>query len=159
GQIRRVPVGGGTPLVLCTIRQNSGGMNWAADDTLVFSQGPLGIWRVSGGGGTPELITRPPTEGQGALHPQILPGNRAVLYTLRTLTDATTDQIVVQSIDGGRPRVVVPHGYAAQYLPTGHLAYVDGGTLFAVPFDLKRLATTGKPVPLVERVMRSVRGA
>src|SRR5262249_22905819 len=105
GQIRRVPVGGGTPLVLCTIRQNSGGMNWAADDTLVFSQGPLGIWRVSGGGGTPELITRPPTEGQGALHPQILPGNRAVLYTLRTLTDATTDQIVVQSIDGGTPRV------------------------------------------------------
>jgi len=40
-------------------------------------------------------------------------------------------------------------------VPTGHLLYVYGGTLFAVPFDLRRLAVTGGRVPVVEGVRRS----
>src|SRR5205814_7009585 len=37
----------------------------------------------------------------------------------------------------------------------GHLVYALGGVLFAVPFNLPRLAVTGGPVPIVEGVRRS----
>jgi Tol biopolymer transport system component len=41
------------------------------------------------------------------------------------------------------------------YALTGHLVYVQGGTLMAVPFDSQRLAVTGAAVPMVEGVMQS----
>ena len=40
--------------------------------------------------------------------------------------------------------------YAGRYLPSGHLVYVQDGTLFAAPFDLDRLMTTGPAVPALE---------
>jgi eukaryotic-like serine/threonine-protein kinase len=159
GQIRKVPIAGGAPIVLCAIEQSPNGTQWVPGDAIVFSRGPLGIWRVSTNGGTPEVIAKPAPEGRAALQPQLLPGGRAVLYTLRNLADTTADSVVVQSLDGGAPRVVVPHGYDAQYLPTRHLAYLDAGTLYAVPFDLETMTATGKPVPLVEGVQRSLRTA
>jgi Tol biopolymer transport system component len=44
-------------------------------------------------------------------------------------------------------------GFYARYLPSGHLVYMHEGTLFAVPFDLKRLEATGQPVPILEGVV------
>jgi len=48
---------------------------------------------------------------------------------------------------------VLQGGFHARYLPSGHLVYVHDDTLFAVPFDLKRLETFGQPVPILEQVM------
>jgi serine/threonine-protein kinase len=44
-------------------------------------------------------------------------------------------------------------GFYGRYLPSGHIVYVHEGTLFAVPFDLKRLEVTGQPAPVLEGVM------
>ena len=66
--------------------------------------------------------------------------------------DWDTAQIVVQSLDSGRRHVVVERGADARYVPTGHLVYALGGTLFAVPFDVTMLAVTGAAVPLVDDV-------
>ena len=37
-------------------------------------------------------------------------------------------------------------------LPTGHLVYARAGTIFAVPFDEKRLTVTGGPVPVQQGI-------
>ena len=42
-------------------------------------------------------------------------------------------------------------GYA-RYVPTGHLVYVQDGTLLAVPFDPNQQGLTTGPVPLVEDI-------
>src|SRR5260370_42327688 len=39
----------------------------------------------------------------------------------------------------------------AQYSPSGHIVYLSGGTLLTVPFDEKKLAVTGAPVPVLQR--------
>jgi Tol biopolymer transport system component len=44
-------------------------------------------------------------------------------------------------------------GFHPSYLPTGHLVYLHEGTLFAVPFDLKRVEVTGQPAPVLEGVV------
>jgi dipeptidyl aminopeptidase/acylaminoacyl peptidase len=58
--------------------------------------------------------------------------------------------LVVSPLTGGTPKVVVRGGYYGRYLPSGHLIYVQQGTLFAVPFDLTRLETVGPAVPALD---------
>ena len=77
--------------------------------------------------------------------PQLLPGGKAVLYTGDgSPGDANDANIVVQTFPSG-PRTVVQRGaYHGRYLPSGHLVYMQRGTLFAVPFDLDRAEVRGE---------------
>src|SRR5262249_33678538 len=132
------------------------GVSWGPDG-IVFGQGSEGIMRVSPDGGKPESLVTVKT-GEVAHGPQILPGGEAVLFTIAAGT--TPDQwdkaqIVVQSLKSGKRNLLIEAGTDAHYLPTGHIVYAYGGTLFAVPFDLRRLAVTGGQVPVVEGVRRT----
>jgi serine/threonine-protein kinase len=154
GQLKKVAVSGGAPVTLCAA-DNPWGASWGADDTILFGQGPKGIMRVSGAGGTPEVLIKVDT-GQSAHGPQMLPGGRAVLFTLRQGAAAWDDsQIVVQSLDTAERKVLINGGTDARYVPTGHLIYALQGTLLAVPFDLDALEVTGGAVPLVEEIART----
>jgi serine/threonine-protein kinase len=153
GQLKKVPVGGGVPTVVCTIPRPTAGASWAADNTILFGMGPEGIWRVSSAGGSPEPIV-PVSVGQGGLNPQLITANR-VLYTQRTLTGRTPDQIVVYAIDTGTRQIIVDNGSAGRYLPSGHVVYVTDGTMRAVPFEMMTSRTTGTALSLVEGVAQS----
>ena len=48
-QFKRVPIAGGAPVVLCSA-QNPWGASWTTDNTILYGQGPQGVWRVSGDG-------------------------------------------------------------------------------------------------------------
>jgi Tol biopolymer transport system component len=158
GQLKKVSVTGGAPLLLCAA-ENPWGVSWTSDNTILYGQseqgagkGAAGIWRVSSGGGKPEHLVQIEA-GQLADGPQMLPRGRAILFTLLArFGDWDTAQIVVQSQDSGKRHVVLERGADARYVPTGHLVYALGGTLLAVPFDVTMLAVTGAAVPLVEDV-------
>ena len=132
------------------------GMSWGADG-IVFGLGAKGIMRVSANGGKPETLVSLKA-GEAAFAPQILPGGQAVLFTLTPGAAATPNwdkaEIVVQSLKSGERKTLIEGGSGARYLPTGHIVCALGGTLFAVPFDLRRLQLVGGPVPIVEGVMR-----
>jgi eukaryotic-like serine/threonine-protein kinase len=152
GELRKVALTGGAPLKLSEA-QTPWGASWGPDDTILYGQGPAGIWRVSGQGGTPQrVVAVDEKKGESAHGPQLLPGGRAVLFTLATGGDWNEAQIVVHLLDSGERKVVLRGGRDARYLETGHLVYARGGTLLAAPFDLGQLAVIGGPVPLVEGV-------
>jgi eukaryotic-like serine/threonine-protein kinase len=158
GQLKKVSITGGAPLMLCPA-ENPFGVSWTSDNTIFYGQsddgagkGAAGIWRVSSEGGKPEHVVKIEA-GQIADSPRLLPGGRAIMFTLLARRgEFDTAQIVVQSLDSDRRHVVVERGADARYVPTGHLVYALGGTLLAVPFDVTRLAVTGDAVPLVEDV-------
>ena len=54
-----------------------------------------------------------------------------------------------------RAKVLLHGGSAARYLPSGHLVYAVGETLFAAPFDAGRLQLSGDAIPIVEGMMRA----
>jgi Tol biopolymer transport system component len=155
-QLKKVSITGGAPLMLCPA-ENPWGVSWTSDNTILYGQsdqagtGAAGIWRVSSEGGKPEHVVKLEA-GRIADSPQLLPGGRAILFTLAVRDDWDTAQIVVQSLDSGKRDVVVARGADARYVPTGHLVYALDGTLLAVPFDVTKLAVTGDAVPLVEDV-------
>ena len=60
----------------------------------------------------------------------------------------------MQSLKTGARKTIVEGATDARFVPTGHIVYAVAGTLFAVPFDLGKLAATGGAVPIVEGVGR-----
>jgi serine/threonine-protein kinase len=151
GQLRRVSVTGGAAVKLCDA-DNPWGASWGADDTILYGQGAMGIWRVSGRGGTPEQLIKVDASKESAHGPQMLPGGDKVLFTLRTSGTWDAAQIVVQSLTSGERKVLIEGGRDGRYVPTGHLVYAREGTLLASPFNLARLEVTSGPTPLVEGV-------
>jgi serine/threonine protein kinase/Tol biopolymer transport system component len=140
-QLRKISVSGGSPVTLCTVAW-TWGAEWRPDNTIVFSDIPRGIFRVSADGGTPELLV----EGL-AIAPQLLPDGKSILFT-SVAKDPYT--IVIQSLESGKRKELFA-GVAARYLPTGHIVYgtLDGDTLFSVPFDPVKLDVTGGSAPRI----------
>lgn len=156
--LKKIAVTGGAPVTLADAPSARGG-SWAEDGTIVFTPnsgiGSLSsLWRVPAAGGTAErLTTLAPGE---ATHrwPQVLPGGRAVLYTVSaTLGNFTNAWLAVQPLPTGTPHIVQRGGSYGRYLPSGHLTWVHDGTLFAAPFDLATLAVTGPAVSVVPGVV------
>jgi Tol biopolymer transport system component len=157
--IKKIAVSGGTAVTICPAGPLFYGMTWDSGG-IIFGQGAKGIMRVSANGGQPTVLVSV-RDGELAHGPQALPGGEWVLFTIATA--ATADgwdkaQIVVQSLKSSERKTLVSGGADARYLPTGHLVYALGSVLFAVPFDLRQLAVTGGPVPIVEGVRRSASG-
>jgi serine/threonine-protein kinase len=69
---------------------------------------------------------------------------------------AAVANVVVVPLSGGTPKVVARGSHYGRYMPSGHLIYLKGGTLFAVRFDLDRLETLGEAVPVVEGVLTNL---
>jgi len=152
-KLKKVPATGGATVNLCDAPNARGG-TWADDDTIIFtpeSRLNVTLMRVSAAGGTPAVFG---TLSKGATTqrwPQALPGGKVVLYTEHSAAnnfDGAT--LVVASLSGGTPKVVVRGGHYGRYVPSGHLIYLQQGTLFAVRFDLDRLETLGHAVPALE---------
>jgi serine/threonine-protein kinase len=157
GQLKKVSVTGGAAVVLCAA-DNPWGASWSEDDSIVFGQGPKGIMRVAADGGTPELVVKVES-GESAHGPQVLPGGRAILFTLRSSGAQTWDEsrIVIQSLTTGERKEVIKGGSDARYLPSGYLVYALESTVLAVPFDVDTLNVTGGAVPVLDRVARAGR--
>ncbi len=151
--LKRIPLSGGAPVTICPV-DNLYGLSWS-EHGIVFGQRVKGVMRVSPNGGVPEVIGA--VDGEEVVSsPQLLPGGRAVLFSVKKVT-ARWDkaQIVVQPLNGGARKTIIEGGSEAKYLPTGHLVYAVSGMLLAIPFDLGSLTTTGGPVPVVEGVRRA----
>jgi Tol biopolymer transport system component len=148
-KIRKIPVTGGTSITICEGDFFTGG-DWSDDDTIVFS-GAKGLMRVPASSGTPEaLTTLDAAKGESAhVRPQFLPGGRQLLFTINSARGA---EFAVFDLKKGGYRVVSKGGANGRYVASGHLTYVNGATLFALPFDLSTLAVTGAEVPVVEGV-------
>jgi serine/threonine-protein kinase len=117
------------------------------------------LWRVSADAGTPEVIAAPDIGNSDLkyLLPQILPGERTVIFTVTHTPFPTWEdtEIVAQSLATKERKVLVRGAADGRYLPSGHLLYMRRGTLMAVPFNLDRLEATGGAVALIANIMQA----
>ena len=152
--IRKMSLAGGAAVTLAEAVRPTG-ISWDATGVL-FGQGGRGIMRVPANGGKVETLVSV-QDGETAHGPQMLPDGRSVLFTVATGTSADRwdkAKVVVQAIDSVERKTLVAGGSDGRYLSTGHLVYALEGTLFAVPFDVRRLEPTGDAFPILEGVRR-----
>ena len=154
GKLKKVSVDGGSPVILCDASDLLGA-SWEGDTIIAALGAPGKLWRIPAVGGEPQVVIDISPESTGARWPQILPGGQFVMYTATTGAGADRATIEVQSIRGGNRKVLVSGGAFGRYLTSGHLAYVNQGTLYAMPFDLEQLAVHGAAVPVLDDVSYS----
>ena len=158
--LQKVAVAGGPPMTVCEFSGQPLGATWGDDNVIVFAlAGPGGgLWRVSGDGGKAALLAAPDTVDVDSSYglPSALPRGRGVLFTIQR---QGASQVAALDLTTGTRQVLIDAASDAQYVPTGHLVFVAGGSLHAVRFDLDRLLVRGEPVPLGDDVLVKQGGA
>ena len=131
------------------------GATWAPDNRIIYSSGNR-LQRVSaGGGGTPEPLM-PERQGVIVAAPVLLPGGRAVLFQA---VEGGNDFLKVLDLETREEKRLVEGGATPSYADSGHIVFVRGTTLMAVPFRASELAITGEPVAVIQGVRHTPGGA
>jgi serine/threonine-protein kinase len=157
GAIRKVPLGGGPVMDLASgLADPPWGLVWDTRARVFFGRSDDGrVWAIPAEG-TPAAVT---TVGEELRHtlPWPLPGERALLYTVRKRHLSWGDEeVVAQTLATWARKVLLKDAADARYVPTGHLVFLRRGVLFAVPFDVERLEVRGTPVAVLDTVAQAL---
>ena len=153
--LKKIPINGGTPVPICPVGTVHG-VTWESGGILFVEPGK-GIMRVDANAGAPSLLVAA-DDGEEFQGPQTLPDGQHLLFTIATGSGPDRwdkARVVVENLRSKERKTLFANGSDARYLPTGHIVYAVGGSLFAVAFDLQRLETSGTQVPMIEGVRRA----
>jgi eukaryotic-like serine/threonine-protein kinase len=144
--LKKLPLAGGEATTLVRGANSLTNGSWGDHDRLVlerFSDG-TGLVEVSASGGELKALTTLHSAPGETHHqwPQILPGGTAVLFEVHPAA-----KIVVESFQT-HVRTELADGTYPRYVPTGHIVFVKDTSIWALPFDLTRLAATGPAFPV-----------
>ena len=152
--LKKVSLSGGPPIVLGKCDLGNGG-SWG-EDGFIIAGCNFALSRLPATGGPPKRLTDLAPGEIVHRWPQVLPGGKAVLFTAYpAVTGVEGATIEALSLPDGRRKTLVRGGTWGRYLPSGHLVYLNKGSLFAVPFDLGRLEVHGTAAPVLEEVAYS----
>lgn len=151
GQLKKVPVAGGTPVTICETPPGGRSGTWGADGTILFATFASPLWQVSSAGGTPKPATA--LGPQELLHsrPTFLPDGRHFLYSA-TISAATEYKTFVGTLGAPGQRVELPLNSPIVRHANGRVFFGQGTTLMAQPFDDQRLALVDEAAPVVDGV-------
>jgi serine/threonine-protein kinase len=160
--LKKIAATGGPADALASTLRAPQGVSWGDGDTIVFAtlDPRIGLQQVSANGGEPAVLTTPDAKRGEVDHvwPSVLPGGKAVLFTITTTGGIGQSQVAVLDLSTGARRVLVRGASDAQYVSPGYLVYAAAGTLRAVRFDAKRLEIAGSDVLAVDGVRMSLLG-
>jgi Tol biopolymer transport system component len=153
GRVSKISVDGGAVVPLMSdVLVPFNGASWGRDGRIII--GTRGLVGIPDSGGPPTRVTGLASEELFDLRPQLLPRGKAVLFTATTSAPPRVDiaSIEVVTLADQHRKMLLRGGGSGRYLPSGHLVYGNEGTLFAIPFDIDRLETHGRAVPVLEGV-------
>jgi len=157
-QLYKISKAGDSISPLCRLPNELwGGGYWTPKGTIMFGQGPGGIYEVDEQGGEPRQILKPEKEENWLYWPSLLPGSDKLMYVVLKQDDSS--EIVVKT--GGRRTPVVSRAEFitwATYSPSGHILYELGSStqrgnasfsVWATPFNADKPARTAEPFQVV----------
>jgi serine/threonine-protein kinase len=156
-ELRKVPIGGGTAVLLGNVPPITASPSWGTDRRIVYTLGAnTGLYSIPEGGGTQREVTKIDSAASehAHLYPQVLPGARAILFTQRLgrdFTDVDASNVAAIDLASGRRNVLLEGANYGRY-GGGRIIFVRGSSLFSVPFDPAALQVTGPAVPVSENV-------
>jgi serine/threonine protein kinase/Tol biopolymer transport system component len=147
--LKTVAAEGGPGTTLCELPGGISGATWNAEGTIIIGQWERGLYAVSAQGGEPRVLMKPDsTKGEASFGgPGVLLDGRTLVFSIRK-KDGSWD-IVAQSGNTRTPLITHRNDFIGivAYSPSGHLVYQRGfpsNGIWAVPFDLSKLAVTGE---------------
>ncbi len=154
GELKKIALAGGMPVTL--VGGLPGGSwsfgAWSDQDDIVYSDN-FNLHRVPAGGGTPEQLTtlNEANEELGHWFPSLVPGDRAVLFTVDS-EPPIDRRIEALMLDSGERRVVLDNASGAHVLASGHVLFQRDANVMLAPFDFDTLTVTGAAVVVPEAI-------
>jgi serine/threonine-protein kinase len=148
GQLKTLPIGGGGAVTIVSEGvAGARGVAWLDDGTIVYpAPAGMSLRQVSAGGGASAEVWK--SDSLVAMAPTPIVGGRGALFS----ACAARCGLWALDLRNGSAHPVMPGADVGRYITTGHLVYGQGRALFAVPFDVDRLAVRGSPVSLLDSV-------
>jgi serine/threonine protein kinase/Tol biopolymer transport system component len=162
-KLKKLDVSGGPPQALCDVPGLTVGGSWNRDGDIILGNTAGGLLRVRETGGAVSPLTALDASRKEEFHlmPTFLPDGRHFVYLRISPSAPEMSGSYVGTLDA-KPdeqsaQRLMPYVVGLTYAPAGdadpgRLLFLREGTLMAQPFDTKRLALTGNPVPVAERV-------
>ena len=152
GYLKKMEVPGGSPSIVTEAPTGNGG-TWNQDGVMVFAPSSIGpLERVAAAGGAPSRATTlQGIDDFSHRFPWFLPDGRHFLFEDQIQFGSSDVMLRIGVLDSNEVKTLGPANSNAMY-SQGYLLYLKENTLLAQRFDAARLATTGEPVPLAERV-------
>jgi len=158
-KLNKLDIGGGTPTTLCLLPGTYRGGTWNSSDDILFGVAQLGIWRITGKGGTPSRLT-----AEGML-PTFLPDGRHFLYTRTSGSSLASGGGLSIGVlgEGGNlsaSEELIPDPSAYIYAPSpdpalGYVLFLRGTDLVAQPFDPVGLKMMGNAVQIASNILQA----
>ncbi len=158
GSLNRIRIEGGASQTLVSDTIVAGFAEVDNDNLIVpgvGNDGLIGLLTISTGE-TSELDIE--AGDQSYIWPSLIPGTRYLLATNKAATgvaDSGTDLI---DLDSGKVQTIIPIGYNARYVNSGHIVFIRGDALWALPFSPSEGKVVGQAVPAVIDVESAVDG-
>ena len=151
GKLKRVDATGGPAHIICELNNNFGAASWNQDGVILFGRNGI-LMRVSAEGGEPKPVEGGSKRDLTRYWPQFLPDGKHFLYNSES--DPRDDGgVYAGSLDGGARKKLLGGDSKAIYAGLGYLLFNRSDTLYAQPFDPKRIELKGDSVPLAEHVL------
>ena len=155
GKLKRIDIAGGPPQNLCDSPSYFRGSAWSSEGVIVFGTAS-GLYRVSASGGEPVKITTLDASLQETAHesPYFLPDRHHYLYMVWS-TEASNRAIYVGDLHTQQKKRIATAASMPVYAEPGYLLFHREGTLFAQPFEARKLELTGEPVRVADEILYS----
>jgi eukaryotic-like serine/threonine-protein kinase len=162
-KLKKLDVSGGLPQTLCDLPGVAVGGSWNRDGDIIVGNTAGGLLRVRETGGAVSPLTELDASRKEEFHlaPTFLTDGRHFVYLRISPSAPEMSGSYVGTLDAkpdeqGAQRLM-PYVVGLTYVTAGdsdpgRLLFLREGTLMAQPFDTKRLALAGNPVPIAERV-------
>ena len=153
GMLKKVPISGGIPVILCDPDAPILGLSWGANQTIVYeSNSYAGLMQVSSLGGIPEKLTFP-AKDEFHKHPNFSPDGNSLFFTIgeRGMTTRKSDLIAVLSMQSRKQNILLK-GASPQVTANGNLIYYRNYALWTVAFDAEQQQVNNHSVPIAEDV-------
>ncbi len=153
-KLKKIDHSGGPVQTLCDALAAVGG-TWSRNGDILI--GALGqVERVSDAGGA--IAKLPGHADITELFPAFLPDGRHYVATRNRIGSTTESGLWLESMDGPEGRRILPDVTRAEIVApiaggrVGAILFTRAGTLMALPFDMKRLESSGDPFPVAQEI-------
>jgi hypothetical protein len=143
GNVRKITLDG----TAVSVRKapSTRGIAWLDSDTLILGNPQGALLKLSASEEEPLPLVESIGPVLPHVSPSVLPGNKAVLFTIAngSLTNARIGVVILET--GKERQLFDENAFAPRYVPTGHIVFGRGPTreLMAVRFDLSKLEIVG----------------
>jgi Tol biopolymer transport system component/predicted Ser/Thr protein kinase len=153
GKLKKVEASDGPPQNICETQDLLGG-TWNSDGVILFASSK-GLQRVQAVGGEPVPVAA--QRGAESREPYFLPDGRHYLYVNGSAQAGSA--IYAGSLDSTETTRLVAAQSNAIYAEPGYIFYHREGTLYAHPFNAKKLALTGEAIRIADKIPYGATGA